>query len=75
MVEYQHLFALNNLELGCTSIVKHEIKLSNLVPFKDHYCRIPPHQYEEVQNHLQDMLKVSAIHKLVSPWASPVVLI
>ena len=75
MVEYQHLFALNNLELGCTCIVKHEIKLSNPVPFKDHYHRIPPHQYEKVQNHLQDMLKISAIHKSVSPWASPVVLI
>ena len=29
MVEYQHLFALNDLELGRTSKVKHEIKLSN----------------------------------------------
>ena len=34
MVEYQHLFALNDLELGRTSKVKHEIKLSNPVPFK-----------------------------------------
>ena len=37
MVEYQHLFALNDLELGRTSKVKHEIKLSNPVPFKDRY--------------------------------------
>ena len=37
MIEYQHLFALNDLELGKTSKVKHEIKLSNLVPFKDRY--------------------------------------
>ena len=29
MVEYQHLFALNDLELGKTSKVKHEIKLNN----------------------------------------------
>ena len=35
MIEYQHLFALNDLELGKTSMVKHEIKLSNPVPFKD----------------------------------------
>ena len=32
MVEYQHLFALNDLELGKTSKVKHEIRLSNPVP-------------------------------------------
>ena len=37
MVEYQHLFALNDLELGKTSKVKHEIRLSNPVPFKDRY--------------------------------------
>ena len=32
MVEYKHLFALNDLELGRTSKVKHEIKLSNPSP-------------------------------------------
>ena len=37
MIEYQHLFMLNDLELGKTSKVKHEIKLSNPVPFKDRY--------------------------------------
>ena len=37
MVEYQHLFTPNDLELGRTSKVKHEIKLSNSVPFKDRY--------------------------------------
>ena len=61
MVEYQHLFALNDLELGRTSKVKHEIKLSNPVPFKDRYRRIPPHEFDEVWGHLQDMLKVGAI--------------
>ena len=35
MVKYQHLFALNDLELGKSSKVKHEIRLNNTVPFKD----------------------------------------
>ena len=35
--EYHHLFALSDLELGCTSNIKHEIKLNNEVPFKDRY--------------------------------------
>ena len=48
MVEYQHLFALNDLELGKTSKVKHEITLSNPVPFKDRYFRIPPHEFDKV---------------------------
>ena len=75
VVKYQHLFALNDLELGKTAKVKHEIKLSNPVPFKDRYHRIRPHEFEEVRNHLQDMLKVGAIRKSVSLWASPVVLV
>ena len=73
VVEYQHLFALNDLELGKTSKVKHEIKLSNPVPFKDRYRCIPPQEFEEARNHLQDILRVGAIRKSVSPWASPMV--
>ena len=46
--EYQHLFALNLKELGKTSLVQHEIRLSDRTPFKERYRRIPPHQYEEV---------------------------
>ena len=73
--EYQHLFALNLKELGKTSLVQHEIQLSDKTPFKERYKRIPPHQYEEVRKHLQEMLDIKAIHKSTSPWASPVVLV
>ena len=73
--EYQHLFALNLKELGKTSLVQHEIRLSNNTPFKERYRRIPPHQYEEVRKHLQEMLDIGAIHRSTSPWASPVVLV
>ena len=61
MVEYQNLFALNDSVLGRTSKVKHKIKLSNPVPFKDRYCQIPPHEFDEVRSHLQDTLKAGAI--------------
>ena len=73
--EYQHLFTLNLKELGKTSVVKHEIRLGNNTPFKERYRRIPPHQYEEVRKHLQEMLDIGAICRSTSPWASPVVLV
>ena len=73
--ECHHLFALSDLELGCTSNIKHEIKLNNEVPFKDRYQRIPPQQFKEVRNHLQDMLKIGVIQCSCSPWASAVVLV
>ena len=47
--EYQHLFALNLRELNKTSLVQHEIQLSDKTSFKERYRRIPPHQYEEVR--------------------------
>ena len=73
--EYQHLFALNLKELGKTSLVQHDIQLSDETPLKERYRRIPPHQYEEVRKHLQEMLDIGAICRSTSPWASPVVLV
>ena len=32
--EFHHLFALSDMELGCTSEVKHTIKVTDPVPFK-----------------------------------------
>ena len=75
MTEYQHLFAMNLSELGKTTLVQHEIKLDDMTPFKEWYQRIPPHQYEEVKKHLQEMLEIGAIHRYTSQWASPVVLV
>ena len=37
MKEYQHLFALEDTELGRTSQVKHKIQLNDPKPFKDRY--------------------------------------
>ena len=75
MEKYEHLFALTDLELGKTSLVKHQINLSDAQPFKERYRKIPPHQYEEVKKHLEEMLKVGVIRKSISPWASAVVLV
>ena len=66
IAEYQHLFALNLSKLGRTSLVQHDIKL-DMTPFKEQYHRIPPHQYEEVKKHLQEMLGIGAICRSTSP--------
>ena len=47
------------------------MKLQDMTPFKEHYRRIPPHQYEEVKKHLQEMLEIGAIQRSISEWASP----
>ena len=73
--KYHHIFAVEDLELGHTNLVKHEIKLTNYVPFKERYRRIPPHQYKEVRKHLDEMLQIGAIRRSNSPWASAIVLV
>ena len=73
--EYSFHFALGDLDLGKASIVKHKIKLTDNVPFKERYMRIIPHQFEEVRKHFQEMLDIGAISKSNSPWASAVVLV
>ena len=75
IIKHNHIFAVDDLELGKTDLVKHVIKLDNYVPFKEQYQRIPPHQYEEVRKHLNEMLEIGAIRKSNSPWASAVVLV
>ena len=72
---YGYLFALENLDLGHTSLVKHKIRLTDNTPFKERYRRIPPHLYDEVKKHLQEMLEIGAIRRSNSPWASAVVLV
>ena len=73
--DYHHLFALEDMELGKTDLVKHVIKLDNPEPFRERYHRIPPHQYEEVKKHLKEMIEIGAIRKSQSPWASAIVLV
>ena len=73
--EFSLLFALDSMDLGKTDLIQHHIKLTDYMPIKDRYYRIPPHQYDEVRKHLKEMLEIGAIGKSNSPWASPVVLV
>ena len=75
ILEHGSLFALKDMDLGRTDKVKHSIKLDNYTPFKERYRHIPPHQYEEVKQHLKEMLEIGAISESKSPWASVVVLV
>ena len=75
LTDYGAVFAENDMDLGKTSLVKHHINLTDYRPFKERYRCIPPHQYEEVRKHLQEMLDIGAICKSRSLWASAVLLV
>ena len=68
-------FSKNDLDMGRTNLVKHHIKLTDPIPFKEAYRRIPPQMYHEVKAHIQEMLDLGAIRPSNSPWASAIVLV
>ena len=68
-------FSKNDLDMGRTNLVKHHIKLTDPVPFKEAYRRIPPQMYDEVKAHIQEMLDLGAIRPSNSPLASAIVLV
>ena len=63
LLKWEHLFTHSDLDLGKTSFIKHWIKLTDLTPFKKHYQCIPPHMYNNMKAHLQQMLDIGAIRK------------
>ena len=74
LMEFQDIFALSDLELGKTNLVKHHILVTNPVPFKDRHTRIPLSQFEPLRKLLKNMEEVGAIRKSNSPWSSSIVL-
>lgn len=56
--------------------MEHEIKLDDPTPFNDPYRRmIPPGMFDEVREHLKDMIDTGAIRKSHSPFSSHIVLV
>ncbi|MCU7858926.1 MAG: DDE-type integrase/transposase/recombinase, partial [Candidatus Thiodiazotropha sp. (ex Lucinoma kastoroae)] len=73
--DWSHIFSKGPTDLGKANVVKHHIKLTDDTPFKDPYRRIPPAMYEEVRQHLKEMLESDAIRPSESPFSSNVVLV
>ena len=68
-------FSKNDLDMSRTNLVKHHIKLTDPIPFKEAYRKIPPQMYDEVKAHIQEMLDLGATRPSNSPWASAIVLV
>ena len=75
LLNWRDIFSQHDLDLGHTKLAKHRIDLIDETPFKQRYRRIPPTMYDEVKNHLQQLLESGVIRKSHSPWASNIVLV
>ena len=68
-------FSATDLDLGRTEVTKHPMTLQDYIPFKEKARRVPPHMYDEVRQHLRQMLDLDVIRPSNSPWTSNVVLV
>ena len=70
-----HALVSGDKDLGCAHGVEHEIHLTDDLPFKEPYHRVPPGQLDEFQDAICDLLDAGVITKSKSPYTSPMVLV
>ena len=75
LLKWKHIFSTGITDLGNCDLVKHEIHLKDETPFKEPHRRIPPAIFQEVREHLKEMLEAEAIRPSASPYSSNVVIV
>ncbi|RXN11607.1 Retrovirus-related Pol polyprotein from transposon 412 [Labeo rohita] len=75
LADIPEVFAFHDLDFGCTSKVKHSIKLHDPTPFKHRARPIHPQDLEAVRKHLQELLVAGVIRESQSPYSSPIVVV
>ena len=72
---WSHLFSKDVKDLGKCDLTKHQINLHDNIPFKEPARRIPPAMFEEVRDHLREMIEAGAIRESKSPYSSNAVIV
>lgn len=73
--KYQDVFSKNDFNVGSTDIVFHRIELTDNIPCKQSYCKIPLNCLQEVRDHLQELLEKQTILSGFSLLAALIVLV
>ena len=73
--EFADVLSVSDDDLGRTNIVKHQIDIGDATPVHQPPRRLPFHQRETVQQHVDKMLRNGIIEPSKGPWSSPVVLV
>jgi hypothetical protein len=73
--KYADVFAHDNMDLGRTTAIKHGIPTVDDKPVTQRHRRIPPNQFAEVKQHLQELLDKGVIRPSQSDYSSPIVLV
>jgi len=72
--QFRDVFSTSYTDIGHTTAVRHHIDLVENTQFKQRHRRIPPAMFDEVRDHLRQLLAAGIIRRSHSPWSSNVVL-
>ena len=75
MQSHPDSFPKDDLDHGRSSAVKHGIQMDNDSAFREPCRRIPPADFQDARDHIQDLLRRGIIRESSSPYASPIVLV
>ena len=53
LCSYSDIFSKHDLDMGKIDLIKHHIQLTDYIPLKESYRRIPSHLYNEIRIHLK----------------------
>ena len=73
LTHMSYVFSKDSADLGSTTEITHEIWLTNDIPIRDPYRRVPPAQLKEFRVAVQDMLEAGVITESNSSYALPLV--
>ena len=69
------VFALEDGELGHTSVIQHHVDTGDHVPIREPARRVPFIHRKVIASMVEEMEQQGVVRPSVSPWASPVVLV
>ena len=76
LCKYQHVFSTDDYDVGCTTLVEHDIPVaSDKKPVKQNPYRHGPQQEEEIERQVQMLQEKGLIEEGRGAWSSPVALV
>lgn len=73
--KHSNVFSQGEGDIGCATLVEHQIHLTDDVPIRQRYRRLPPSQYDQVKAHIQQLLETGIVKPSSSPYSSPIVIV
>lgn len=75
VMKFDDIFSKSEDDIGFCNKIEHRIPTEDNIPVRIPHRRIPPNQWSEVREYLQNALKMGVIRESSSPYAAPVVII